>query len=343
MFRASNWFGPRVSQEVRELHRLFPPIDLHADTLMWAMNLDYDMGLRHQPFLPRSAFGGHVDLPRLKEVNVQAQFFSVAVSPHRIRKLFRVANRQLDCLRTVSLRYPDHVEIARTAGEVYAARASGKVAAIISMEGAHFLEGSLDNLRWFVGRGLRSLGLVHLRANAAGFPNYGLGSGIRCGLSEFGRDLVGACNDLGVIVDLAHSNRAGLLEACSMTRYPVIVSHTGIHGSHPHKRNIDNQQLRAVADTGGIVGVIYEPRYLGGKDVQAVLRHLRHAINIVGEEHVALGSDWDGMIVPVRGLEHVGRLGTLTQAMLDDGWSYRRIGRVLCQNVLRVLRDVKPI
>ncbi len=328
------------SPEARALHARSPAIDLHADSLMWSRWVGYDLHTRHEPPLPLAALGGHVDVPRLVEGGVGAQFFGLVSLPVGQRRgLAAVIHEQIDALdRAISVA-PDRLIKARSAAEVEAAGARGAVAALLGIEGAHALEGEIDQLERFARRGVRYLGLCHFSANEACFPAYGRGRREAEGLTPFGREVVRRCEDLGVIVDLAHINRAGFLEACAMARRPLMVSHTGVAGAFAHWRNIDDAQLRAVADKGGCVGVIFCPRFLGGDGLAPVVRHLQHIVDVAGEDAPALGSDWDGFIVPTRDLCDPAHLPLLTDALLQAGWSERAITKLLRDNALRVLRD----
>jgi membrane dipeptidase len=116
------------------------------------------------------------------------------------------------------------------------------------------------------------------------------------------------------------------------------VSHTGVLGAYEHWRNIDDAQLRAVAEKGGVVGVVFYPRYLGGHGVEAVVKHMLHILDVVGEDTPALGSDWDGFIIPTRDLADPRGLPLLTDALLQAGVSERVLAKILRQNVLRVLQ-----
>jgi membrane dipeptidase len=189
----------------------------------------------------------------------------------------------------------------------------------------------------FARRGVRYLGLLHFSSNDAGFPAYGLGRHDADGLTPWGFDLVRRCEDAGVIVDLAHINRKGFLDACSIATRPLIVSHTGVLGAFDHWRNIDDSQLRAVADKGGIVGVIFYPRYLGGDGIAPVVKHMLHILDVVGEDAPALGSDWDGFIIPTRDLRDPRGLPLLTDALLAAGVSERVVGKILRGNAMRLL------
>ena len=324
-------------EEARALHHRHPAIDLHADTLMWGRWFGYDLLARHSPPLPKNALLGHIDLPRMREGGVGAQFFGLVSLPvlGRVRGLRQAIDEQIDVLDQTLARTRD-LRLARTAGEVDLAQREHAASALLGIEGAHALEGALDNLDHFARRGVRYLGLLHFSANEAGYPAYGRGARDE-GLTPWGRDLVARCEAHDVLVDLAHINRRGFLDACAMAKKPLMVSHTGVLGAFRHWRNIDDDQLRAVADLGGCVGVIFCPRYLGGDDIDAVVKHLRHILDVVGEDAPALGSDWDGFIVPTRGLADPTGLPHLTAALLDAGFSERVIAKILRDNVMRVL------
>lgn len=331
------------SPEARALHARSPAIDLHADSLMWSRWVGYDLQARHDPPLPFAALGGHVDVPRLREGGIGAQFFGLVSLPIGQRRgLASVIHEQIDELETAISVAPERLCLARTAEDVEAAARRGAVAALLGIEGAHALEGELEQLERFARRGVRYLGLCHFSANEACYPAYGRGRHDAEGLTPFGREVVRRCEELGIIVDLAHINRRGFLEACAMARRPLYVTHTGVAGAFKHWRNVDDEQLRAVADRGGCVGIIFCPQFLGGDGLEPVVRHLQHIVDVAGEDAPALGSDWDGFIVPTRDLCDASRLPLLTDALLEAGWSERAIAKLLRDNALRVIRDNPP-
>lgn len=329
------------SPEARALHDQHPAIDFHADSLMWSRWVNYDLHARHEPPLPLAALGGHVDIPRMREGGVGAQFFGLVSLPIGQRSgLARVIDEQIDALETAIAYAPDRIAKVRTAAEIEDARLAGKIGALLGIEGGHALEGSLTNLEHFARRGVRYLGLAHLSRNDLCCPGYGLGRNEEAGLTRHGRDVVAKCEELGVIVDLAHINKKGFLEVCAMAKRPPIVSHTGVIGVFQHWRNIDDDQLRAVANKGGVVGIIFCPNFLGGDGLEPVVRHLRHIIDVCGEDAPALGSDWDGFIVPTQDLCDAAHLPLLTDALLAAKVPIGTITKILRGNAMRVLNDV---
>jgi membrane dipeptidase len=330
-----------TSDAARALLLEHPPIDLHADTLMWARWTGYDIHRAHEPLLPRAALGGHIDIPRMRQGGMGAQFFGLVSLPlaTRTRGLARVVHEQIDVLESQLAQRPGGggLRRVRTAEEVERCREDATIGALLGIEGAHALEGDLDNVDAFARRGVRYIGFLHFSPNEAGFPMYGRGRRDEAGLTEWGHRLVERCEAANVIVDLAHINRRGFLDACGLATKPPIVSHTGVLGAFDHWRNIDDEQLRAVADKGGVVGVIFCPRYVGGDGLDPVVRHLRHILDVVGEDAAALGSDWDGFIVPTTPLKDPRGLPLLVDALLAAGVSAVAIGKILRENVMRVL------
>jgi membrane dipeptidase len=329
------------STAARELHLEHPAIDLHADTLMWSRWTGYDLHKPHEPPLPFAALGGHVDLPRMREGGMGAQFFSLVSLPlaERPRGMARIIHEQIDELEAQMTRRPGSLRLVKKAAEIEQCRNEDVLGALLGIEGAHALEGSLDNVAVFARRGVRYVGFVHFSANEAARPMYGRGRDDGAGLTPWGLSLVERCEAEGVLVDLSHINKRGFLDACRAARRPPIVSHTGVLGAFEHWRNIDDEQLRAVADKGGVIGVIFCPRYVGGEGLDAVVRHLKHIIDVVGEDAPALGSDWDGFIRPTRDLKDPRGLPLLTDALLAAGVSHVTIGKILRGNVMRVLRE----
>ncbi|MCB9666821.1 MAG: dipeptidase [Myxococcales bacterium] len=330
-----------LEEKARRLHAEYPAIDLHADSLLWSRWVGYDLNKRHRPPLPWSFGGGHVDVPRLIEGGLGSQFFGLVALPALDDNPEEICHAHIDRLEQAVQQSQGLLRRVQTVEDILSLR-RGEIGALVGIEGAHCLRGRIEALERFAARGVRYLGLCHLTRNACGAPAIGLGMDPGQGLTNFGRKVLECCQDHGVLVDLAHLNKRGFLDACGMARAPVIVSHTGVSGVHALRRNIDDEQLRAVAKAGGVVGVIFCPAYLGNDGVEAVVDHLFHIIKIAGEDTPALGSDWDGFIRPTRGLEDASKLPDLTQALVRRGLGETSVAKILRKNVLRVLTDVPP-
>jgi membrane dipeptidase len=327
--------------EARALHAECCVLDLHADTAKLMDKLGYDLVARHERPMPRLAnVFGHVDLPRMRDGGVAGQFFSFWTAPYPERGCARSVADQLDALDVAMAKHPSELAWTRTGADVRAAKAAGQIAALGGIEGGQALEGELDAIEVFSRRGVRYLGLLHFSANAIGRPAKGRGADGSVGLSAFGRDVVRECERTGVIVDLAHINRRGYFDALELATQPPMVSHTGVLGVHQHWRNIDDDQLRGIADKGGCVGVIFARRYLGSASIDAVVDHLLHIIDVAGDDLPALGSDFDGFVVPPEGLEDIAALPNLTVALSRRGVGPRVLEKILGGNVLRVLDSV---
>jgi membrane dipeptidase len=326
---------------LRSLHEDSIVIDLHTDSLIQARAVGYRLDARHHnPILERLGFY-HADLPRLREGGVTGQFFGLVTMPVPERGCAESCRRQIAQLQTVADRHG--LIWARSAEDVRRAKREGTLAVFTGIEGGHNLEGKLENLEGFARAGVRYLGLTHFTANAIAAPSGGKGASATSPLTDFGRAVIAELNRIAMIVDLAHVGRAAFLDACRLSTRPVIVSHTGIAAAYPLWRNIDDEQLRAIARSDGVVGIIFAWRYLGARrrGIEMLAPHLEHVRQLVGARHLAIGSDFDGAIEPVRGLENVARLPALTELLQRLKWSEDEIRGVLGGNMLRVL-DAHP-
>ena len=329
--------------EARAFHDEVCVIDLHADTPKLMDKLGFDIGERHERPMPRMAnMLGHVDIPRLRDGGMAAQFFAFWTWPKKIPGTQPSCTQsvvdQLDAIDEAIAKYPSDLVWTRTGAEIRAAKAAGKIGVLGGIEGGHALEGKVENIEMFSRRGVRYLGPLHLWPNALG------GSSRQPkrddGLTALGREVIRECERTGVIVDLAHINRRGFFEAMAITTLPLMVTHTGVAGVHEMWRNIDDEQIRAVADRGGCIGIIFARNYLGGKSIEAVVDHIVHVIDVAGEDVPALGSDFDGFVVPPEGLEDIAEMPNLTVALSRRGIPPRVLEKILGGNVLRVLDAV---
>lgn len=335
---------PNISPRVQKLHRDSIIFDGHCDTLISLRDNERRLGERRQPRTSGGVTSSHhVDLPRLLEGGVTAQVFACFV-----REQFLPADATNEALRLIDAFYcaldenPDDLLLATTASDVEQAKAEGKVAGMLSLEGAEALEGDLAVLRSFYRLGLRALGLTWNWRNQAAD---GLGeTRTGGGLTEFGVALVQEANRLGVLLDVSHLAPAGVRDVLALSEAPVVASHANARALCDHRRNLTDEQLEGIAATGGLVGVTNVSSFLTqhpqGASLERVLDHVDYIVKTVGVDHVGLGSDFDGFAGVLPGLEDVSRLPAITAGLVARGYTDEQVTKILGGNYMRVFRQV---
>ncbi len=347
---------PQLSERARVLHEASLVVDLHADSTLFGRDL-----------LERSDVG-HVDFPRLREGGVGLQFFT---APTRVPISFDLHQTSADAPDVLSLlgglrggpfrrvgpyrrgmlqgaqirqaaeRSGGEIALISTKGDLEAllsARAEGKpvIGVLLGLEGAHALEGDIENLTRFHASGVRMIGLTHFFDNDFAGSAHGTEKG---GLSELGRGLVARMVDLGVMIDLAHLSPRAIDEVLARVDVPTVVSHTGVKGTCDNPRNLSDDHVRAIASGGGVIGIGYWELAVCGTAPRDVVAAMQHVIGLVGDDHVALGSDYDGATTVAF---DTSQLPVLTQAMLDAGLAEASIKKILGDNIVRVMRELLP-
>jgi microsomal dipeptidase-like Zn-dependent dipeptidase len=348
---------PAPSERARAFFAGLRVVDLHADPLLWQRDLS--QRLSH----------GQVDLPRLVEGNVALQVFGLVTQvPLGINfernesdafdlvTLLAVAQRwpratwtsrlaraehQAAKLDALAARSDGRLAVIRTAQglrDYLAAREAdrGRVAGLLAIEGAQALDGTLAGLDALFAAGVRMIGLAHFFDNAVAGSSAGAEKG---GLTPLGREAVARMQALGIAIDLAHVAPASFAEALALAAKPVVVSHTGVQATCPGPRNLSDAQIRGVALGGGVIGIGYFEGAVCGTSVAHVVRAMRHVKELVGAEHVALGSDFDGAVTTAFDTT---QLAALVEALLADDFSEDEIRGVMGENALRVLGATLP-
>jgi len=338
-----------ISREAVELYLASEVIDLHVDSFIWQRIFGKSVLERQRglPFLPGVALG-HADLPRLREAGVGGATWVVTTNPFR-EPSDRVAAfvDNVARMRADFASAPGEVALVTTAGEYRAARAAGLHGAFIGVQGGSAFDddfGALDRLPpWAILR----VTVMHLTRSVLGAPSAPFGGFAERGLGARGTELVRRLDELRIFVDLAHASPDTFWDAARAhdRSLPLLVSHTGVSGVHRHWRNLDDSQLRAVAETGGVVGIIYHAAYLGDRlwagRLETVVRHLEHVRRVVGDDFTALGSDWDGLIVTPRDMPTCLELPRLVDCMLRRGWPAEAVQKTLGGNFLRTLTALR--
>lgn len=346
----------QVSLPAQTLHHELFIADLHCDALLWNRDL-----------LQAGSYG-HVDLPRLQKGNVALQVFaSVTQVPLGLNFERNDSTRDLVTLFSTLGGWPQQTRSSRLQRALYMAdklhrfaeRSNGRlmlisgaadleglvarrksdpavVGALLALEGIHALEGRIENIDVLYDAGFRMIGLHHFFDNAAGGSAHGIDRG---GLTPFGRELVQRIQQKKMALDLAHSSPPVIADALSIASAPVFVSHTGLCGTCDNSRNLTDAQVRAIAATGGVIGIALFKHAVCGTTVDATVRAMTYGADLAGVEHMALGSDWDGAIVTPIDSAHIDQM---TESLLRHGFSNAEIGKIMGGNALRALLKILP-
>jgi len=347
----------KVSAEARTLHKSLVIGDLHADSTLWQRDL-LERGDR-----------GHVDIPRMREGNVAVQMFtSVTKSPSGLNyeknasdardnitslallqawppatwnSLTERALYQAGRLHAMAERAPGQFQLilsARDLDKLLSQRAKGEavVGGILGTEGSHALDGKLGNIDTLYEAGFRMMSLQHFFDNKLGGSLHGESG---AGLTEFGRQAVDKMLARGIMIDVSHSAPRVVEDVLARSDAPLIVSHTGFYGHCQSPRNISDELMQKIAKGGGIIGVGYWDGAVCEATPQSIVRAMRYGIDLIGENHVALGSDYDGSIAA-----HLdtSELVVLTDEMLKANFTETEIRKLMGENMMRFLRDNLP-
>lgn len=346
---------PDPGEAARALHADLFVADLHSDSMLWKRD-----------FLKRSDVG-HMDVPRLGEGNVALQVFSATTKspagqnyrqnaadardnitllavlsfwpPGTWTSLYERAVFQLERLKDYSA--DSDLELVESAADLRALierreRGEAAIGAVYLIEGAHPLEGDVANLDRLFEKGLRIAGLTHFFDNELGGSLHGLSGE---GLSDFGRDVVRRANELGVIVDVAHASSAMVEDVLDLSTRPVVLSHGGLKGICNTPRNLDDDLMRRIAEAGGLVGIGFWAGAVCDPSPDGVAASIRYAVDLLGIDHVALGSDYDGSVAVTF---DAGELVLLTDALLRTGFDEAEIRAVMGANLRRFLLENLP-
>lgn len=347
---------PAVAEAASALHRQLFVADLHADPLLWKRDLSDR--LDH----------GHVDLPRLEQGNVGLQVFGVVTkTPRGLNydsnsgdsdnitllsisnlqpvatwgSLYERALYQAGKLEALQAMQPGRIRIIRTRqdlAELLVRRETpgAPIGALLGLEGAHALEGRLENLRGLYDAGFRMLGLAHFFDNEVAGSMHGVD---KYGLTELGKQVVRQAEDMGMTIDIAHSSPATIDDVLSMATRPVVVSHTGVQATCQVNRNLSDAQIQRIAANGGVIGIGYWDAAVCDISPAAIVDAMDHVRNLVGMGYIALGSDFDGA---TNTSFDTGELILLTDELLRRGYSETRIHAIMGGNVARLLRNNLP-
>jgi membrane dipeptidase len=371
-----------LTDEARRIHRNGLLIDGHNDLPWQIRTLGGSSFDKMDIAFPQDKL--QTDIPRLRRGGVGAQFWVVYAPPDAFPGSAgaRMVAEQFDLIQRMAERYPDVFEMAYSPDDVLRIHKEGKIASLIGVEGGHMIENSLDKLGELYRRGARYMGLTHSATidwadSATDQPRHG-------GLTAFGERVVLEMNRLGMLVDLAHSSHDTMRDTLSVSKAPVINSHSAAYAVARHARNVPDDVLRATARNGGIVMVVFFSGYVHPEGarvsagyfeamrqleqshpkederkealkawrkahpiprgtVHTVVDHIDYLVQIMGIDHVGLGSDYDGASTWPIQLEDVSGYPYITQELLNRGYPEEQIHKIMGGNLLRVMRQVEKV
>lgn len=346
----------QASEEAKKLHQTLAVADMHADSLLWGRDLN------------QRGSWGHVDVPRLLEGRVAMQAFTaVTKTPHNMNIESNTGDSD-DILQIALANFwPPTTWSSLTSRAVYQAdqlhkfadKSGGKLtvvksqsdmfqyleqrkkdanitAGFLGIEGAHALDGKLENLDTLYAAGYRMIGLAHFFDNEFAGSAHGVAKG---GLTPLGQELIKKIEAKKMLVDLAHASPKTIDDVLKMTTRPVLVSHTGVRATCDNQRNLSDEQLKRISDAAGVVGIGFWETATCGKDAAAIAKAIRHAVDVMGIDHVALGSDYDGAIAAP--FDASGMV-LITDALLQQKFTEVEIRKIMGENLLRVLQFNLP-
>src|SRR5437870_483365 len=341
-----------ASERAVELHKKLLVADLHADSPLWNRDL-LDRGTR-----------GHIDIPRLIDGNVALQAFTVVTKTPYVWKMNIERNDDKTdniTILAIAERWPTPTWSSLTQRALYQARklqgeasqSNGKLmviktsadlssyldrrigdphitAGFLGIEGAHALDGNLDNIDVLFDAGFRMMAPTHFFDNDIGGSAHGIEKG---GLTDKGKEMIRRMEAKRMIVDLAHASAKTIDDVLAIATRPVVVSHTGVRRTCDNQRNLSDEQLKGIANTGGVIGIGYWDTAVCGKDATAIAKAIHYTANLVGVDHVGLGSDFDGAVVAPF---DTSGLVQITDTLIAVGFTDEEIGRIMGRNVLRL-------
>ncbi|MDA4129943.1 MAG: dipeptidase [Thaumarchaeota archaeon] len=328
-----------LSPEFQRIHDEATVVDGHTDVIQGLFGT-LDMFGKRKKFriLAEKSKEGHVDIPRLKEGGVDCQIFAIWSDPMRSYDATLRCMELLGHLLSEFEKNETSIHLATSYPEIMETIAAKKIAALLSLEGGEPINGKAGLLRLFYEMGVRLLGPTWSYRNQLAFGNR---EDPKYGFSEAGFEVIKEAERLGIILDVSHLNEQSFYDLAGSTSKPFIASHSNAKALWDHPRNLDDKQIRLLADRGGAIGINFNPPFLGKEvGVDTVCKQIKYITNLVGSEHVGLGSDYDGIETTPVGLEDISKLPAITKKLAEDGMSKVDLENVLGQSFLRVFKSV---
>lgn len=307
-------------------------IDLHCDTIA-ALMTGVSVGTLHTN-------SGQVDMTKLRAGGVGGQFFACYFDKETTTSPYRTAKEMLAFAKSAIADLESDLVLVTAEDDVKSAKRTGKIAAFLTIEEGGALEGQIMRLGEFYDEGVRLLTLTWNYPNEIGYPNIGYRDADK-GLTPFGRDVIGEMQRLGMIVDVSHLSDQGFYDVAKLATRPFVASHSNARSVTDHSRNLTDDMIRRIAQSGGVIGLNFANCFLGASPISRIadmVRHVQHIYRVGGADVLALGTDFDG-IDPQTEIADASQLPKLWQALSQVGFTANEIDKMRSDNVRRLLHD----
>ena len=333
-----------------KLHTDSIVVDTHNDTMMRIID--------EETWLPvtdiRYDTNNHIDIPKMRAGNLRVAFFaaySTAYYGNPNRSLSRTL-ALINALYWTENKNSDIFNITSSYNEIEKAVRDWKIAAVPTIEGAYSIsnKNGIELVRQYHDLGIKAIGFTWNYSNELGEGAYGsyadaTGTPSSGGLTKLGEDVIKEMNKLGMIVDVSHLNVKTFWDVINTTKAPIIASHSGVYALKPHQRNLNDEQLKAIAKNGGVVGMVLYRGFVKELDnayIKDYVDHIDYAVNLIGVDHVGIGSDFDGGDIPMD-LKDASEIYKITDELVKRGYKEEDIKKLLGKNTLRVIKEVESL
>lgn len=325
-----------MEEYYKKLHQESFVVDGHCDTILDLLESKRSFWKENNE--------GHLDWPRLNKGGVNLQFLALFIQSRykpygSLCRVLELLDSFYLLLEESKLNTDKELKLVLNSKDLLP-KLLQETMLLLAVEGGEVLEGKINTLRILYRLGIRSLTLTWNQRNQ-------LANGIdehdnKGGLTVFGKEVVREMNNLGMLIDVSHISEAGFWDVLNESKKPVAATHSCCRTLCDHPRNLTDSQLKALKENRGIIGINFYPGFLGTEKatIEHIFDHIEHAVETAGEDHVGLGSDFDGMNEVPWGMEDVTKLPKLTELMIKRGWKNEYIKKVLGGNFIRVLREV---
>lgn len=383
--------GKAVSNDyaatANDIHSGMIIVDTHVDTILRELDLGHN--------LAATGTAGYMDIPSMKKGNLTVSFFAACVDYHNVMRGTGKQRQEniINAVLAFCARNSAQIELARSVADIRRIAAEGKLAIVLTIEGAQAIEDDLASLQNLWECGVRSIALAHFSSN--GWSDSSADVARHGGLSALGRQAIEVMNRLGILIDVSHASDAATLQAVDASEVPLIASHSSARALHDHSRNLTDELIKAIARRGGVIGPTAFPEYIYmpfqkaieiraakilqsadntlpvGSDTPAIttvmrsyggdmhgkysslmledfpmpsvdifIDHIVHIADLVGPEHVCIGTDHGAVRFDIPEWETCAKLPFLTEKLLQRGFSASEVGLIMGENVLRLMDDV---